>query len=394
MDIFKGAFLDKIYLESLEKIAIHEGWITDWADPHVHGDESPLIMMKKRFHGIRNSLRRKTLILLTLYENIDSNHSLYDYSRFIDEGIVTLDAKMLDMFQHTSLPFTETSVELLMPDPNLERFCMNTSVTILSEFREQIVSLHIKRSPPGYYRIRKSQKTTDDKYSKMTLSEIYSKRHIGLLDKKHLLREFDKILPYLIEHNDVDTMWDLISKYIPVELHPFADDLLSIKRNLEECIFASIKQNVSFVTGISKNEIEKGLSAAKLIDDLYYLASTKLTDDILTLPEPNSIRDVVRLRKKSEIRSFREVLSNWCSAISDGDEVAEKIIRKDIKKASNAMKAVGKIHEYEKSPLNFWINTIGGHIPILSNILTVVNMVTRIYVAKMEKERNWIMLVQ
>ena len=66
----------------------------------------------------------------------------------------------------------------------------------------------------------------------------------------------------------------------------------------------------------------------------------------------------------------------------------EKIIKKDLKKANMEFKRLGKYREYKESKFHFWLNSIGGHIPIFSNILTVVEMGTGFYEKNANKKRN------
>ena len=67
-------------------------------------------------------------------------------------------------------------------------------------------------------------------------------------------------------------------------------------------------------------------------------------------------------------------------------------MRSDIRKANRELTKLDEWRKYELSPFNFWLNAIGGHIPVLSNVLTVVNMCASMYSSKVESKHGWVML--
>ena len=91
---------------------------------------------------------------------------------------------------------------------------------------------------------------------------------------------------------------------------------------------------------------------------------------------------------------FREVLSAWCDTLSDSDTSAEKLIRKDVIKANKTLKWVTGWKEYVRSPWSFTINSIGGHIPIISNVITVINTIGELSEKYLYKRYNWVMLLK
>ena len=62
--------------------------------------------------------------------------------------------------------------------------------------------------------------------------------------------------------------------------------------------------------------------------------------------------------------------------------------------ANDMLLMKNSLREYKRSPLNFWLSAIGGHIPLFSNIITIVRTVGGLYSKWSERKNNWILLVQ
>jgi hypothetical protein len=175
----------------------------------------------------------------------------------------------------------------------------------------------------------------------------------------------------------------------------FANDILLMRNSLRECIYFSCKNNASFVTGLSDFIVrQKTSDEIKLIEDVYYIAKTQLTDEIIILPEPRTLEEAVEMRNLREMERFREVLSAWCDSLRRGKSTLEKKLRSDVRKANTELRRIKRWRKYKRSPLNFWLSAIGGHIALFSNIITIVQTVGGLYSRWSEHKNNWILLVQ
>ncbi|CAK8715482.1 hypothetical protein KKHLCK_04585 [Candidatus Electrothrix laxa] len=87
---FNKIYLDQIYKNSFERLAIMEGWITNKCETLGAVPIDPTKTLE------RNYYRSKTLLLLSLYESIDSDFSAFDLSSFVNEGIVKPNALMIN----------------------------------------------------------------------------------------------------------------------------------------------------------------------------------------------------------------------------------------------------------------------------------------------------------
>ena len=78
--------------------------------------------------------------------------------------------------------------------------------------------------------------------------------------------------------------------------------------------------------------------------------------------------------------------------IKEGNDKAIKKIEKDIVKANKELKYLGKWREYKDTQLYFIINSVGGHIPVLSNVLTLIYTFEALLSKEVERRNNWTML--
>ncbi len=131
------------------------------------------------------------------------------------------------------------------------------------------------------------------------------------------------------------------------------------------------------------------------LEDLACVARAALRDEIRILPNPSSIREVVKLRKSPELHRFREVVSEWILTIQEGRVAAERRVRSDVALANKDLKGLESWAEYKSSPLAFWIYAIGGHIPVFSNVLTLVSTFgERAYSNWLSRRKKWAVLLR
>jgi hypothetical protein len=359
--LLKKVYLDHIYRHSLEQLAIKEGWVTQ----DIEGEDPHLVEELDQRPDERNVLKKKTLLLITLFEKIDTNFSFLDWSRFIDEGVVAKDAVMIN---HTFNPlFHDHSSQVEVPEKQKIIFnqARKSAYELMKIYRNRLIQFHIRRSVQPSWSLEDYKRNLRSHFNYL-LDNVFAND-----DDMHFLK--DRGLFYL---------------------QSFAGDLLVMKWNLEECIYYSCTKEIAFSTALGEPSLSKPIQTQKPIDDLYYLVRTRLTDEILILPEPKTLQDVITMRSSKDMKRFREVLSSWCESLQQGDYVAEAKIRRDIYKANKELKNLKHWREYEQSPINFWLNSIGGHVPVLSNILTIVYTLGGLYSKRVEKRHNWIMLAQ
>jgi len=165
--------------------------------------------------------------------------------------------------------------------------------------------------------------------------------------------------------------------------------LLMVFKSIQtDCVFTSAMKFHSSDIVNSKN------IKTYIAEDVDVIAKTLLKNEIAILPYPKNLNEVMKMREKKEIITFREVMSNWIETLHKGEQYLEPKLRKDIAKANKELKKLENWREYQFSPINFWINSIGGHIPILSNILTGIYTLTGVYEHISNKKYNWVMLLK
>lgn len=379
--VLKKLYLDYAYRDALERIAVAEGWATrereEFGGDHVGTDYE---------YGGRNVLKARLLRLLTLFETVDTNFTALDCSRLIDAGIIQPAATMYQPWR----PIVDgDATDLPESVQRIREHGRTVAHELLRASRLSFVRLHIRKSPPNYYsqvNLERPRRVTPG------LSDLpvhYYPQYWGRYSERDLVRNFRRMLDQVFADDTVDE--DALKPYALVAL---AHDLLTAKWNLQDCIALSAHEQACFATVFCGGAEVQTTTPPRLLDDLYYLVKTRLTDEVLVLPEPRSLKDVTRLRTTTEMKRFREVLSSWCEALQHGDETAEVRIRRDLRKANRALRVVRGWREYERSPINFWMNAIGGHIPILSNVLTVINTVGTLYSNLAETRCRWLMLAQ
>ncbi|MBN1187074.1 MAG: hypothetical protein JXB49_32650 [Bacteroidales bacterium] len=212
-----------------------------------------------------------------------------------------------------------------------------------------------------------------------SISEINKYFKVALLDiKSNYRNRYDSGLLFTGAYEDVISNVDILID------------------NLQYSLYYSILENSPFVSGLFSNlhESSRSHNIGKLIDDFYYLARTKLTDEIMYLPNPQNLTQVFKLRERKELHRFRKILGLWLDELLKGDEFAEKKIRLDLKRANRELRRLEYWKEYSNSPINFTVNSIGGHIPILSNILTAIYTISGLYERWVSKNYNWTMVLK
>jgi hypothetical protein len=362
---FRKAFLDFNYLNTLEQLCIREGLIQQISEDD--GAVEPL----QEWHRSRERLmlKQQTLRALVLFENVDSNFSIFDWSRLVDAGAVAQDAVMTHSFnRNPELDdlFDIEGIEETLPDEKarLVRYAKSAARKLLFIFRERIIKTHVRRSGPEHY-------TANDRWG-ITVSDLHAAYR-------------DCVIAAI-------GGWSWPGDRIG--LTRLTDEIAFTYHSLVKGLYLSGYEEVGFASDFAESSVHGPIVTQDIIDDLYYVVRTRLTDEVLVLPQPQSVRQALEIRDAKEMKSFREVLSRWLRALESGDAALEQAIRGDLKRANQALKKVKYWTQYKNSPVNFWINSVGGQIPGVSNVITGIHTLGDAGKYLVDRKCAWALLVQ
>ncbi len=172
----------------------------------------------------------------------------------------------------------------------------------------------------------------------------------------------------------------------------FINYLLILLSNVEKAIYFSSKEKMCYINNYISERPSSRVLSDKIIEDIYYTVKINFSEEIVVLPDPNNLDDVLRMRENKDLKRFRKVMTGWMDAANEGNETMMKKIQKDIGKANKELKSLKKIAVFKESPLCFWINSIGGHIPYISNVITLLNTFEGIYNYTIHKKDDWLLL--
>ena len=342
-------FLDSFHLSTLESLAVKEGIINK-----VNTGEK-LILSD---YYSKKKLFEKSSILqtVTLYDKIEGAGTFLDFHPLRNENLIDEKSNLLTNEMH----------EFLTPEfqkNNIDEFnyISRLSLDYLRRYRNKVLTFPLNSEKNRF------SKADVEKYGNIKINRILNGSELELRD-------------YGID----DTVWyDQITSYIDVMLESFKIGMFfSISKGyyFTDCLISLDKRKVTFQN--------------KVLNDINYIVRTNLTDEILFLPNPKTLKEALKMRESKEIKRFREVLGIWIDTIKSGNAKVEIKIRKDIAKANQELKTLESWRQYKESPINFWINSIGGHLPILGNVLTVVSMLGGIYEKWADKKYSWILALK
>lgn len=346
----KSVFLDKHYRSIFEQFLIQSGQITKRIYDEKDQTIEQLQVLKEPLTGIK-----KLLVILTLFENVDSSSSIYDFSKLIDIGIVP----------------ERNSISVHREDPDIyNEYYINAASDLMKLFKRDVIrwvkvsewnlidSLRkYAESKEFWERVDKKRRTfacSDSQGNILTLSDDYDR----------IVDTADKLFPLSHAYDLSDEERFLIDLWYN---HDPALDIGSIRDNLVEGLYYSENKKIPFASAIFSN----GFAFSKIdaIETVYYTVKTYLPNEVNILPMPQSFEDVKKMRKSPYIRSFRAVMDEWSDYIEHGEfELAEKV-KKDVIKANKQLERLEKFKKCISSPYTATINLIGGLVPNLSYIL-------------------------
>lgn len=346
--MLEKCFLDTYYCDALALLVQKEGKVNE--------------KFPTPFNGPERMLLENTLRLLVLYEKLDSSSfpilddMAMDYLK--DNEIIDINNYMegQTLFDKEILYWDNSDRKLNFAKDISRQIILNSKEIILSNFLYEY-PMYTRSYSTNYV----SREDLDSKYE-----SILNLHHRELQEQRFLDKEGNGY-------------------------SEFVNYLLILLSNVEKGVYFSSKEKMCYINSFLPEQATATILSDKLIENVYYTIKINFKDEILILPQPHNLDDVLRMRESRELARFRKIMSEWLKVANEGNEVLMKKIQKDIGKANKELKVLDKIAVYKQSPLNFWINSIGGHIPYLSNVITLLNTFEGIYSYSVHKKDDWIL---
>lgn len=371
----KSVFLDKHYRNIFEQFLIQNGQITKRIYDEKDQTIEELRVLKEPLTGIK-----RLLIILTLFENVDSSSSIYDFSKLIEIGIVP---------ENNSISAHRESPDIY------SEYYINAASDLMKLFRRDVIKW-----------IKASERNHIDSLRKYAESKEFWKR----MDKKKrifacsdsqgniltLSKDYDKIVDTADELFSVGYAYELSSaEGFLIDLlynHDPALDIGSVRDNLIEGLYYSENKKIPFASAIFSN----GFTFSKIdaIETVYYTVKAYLPNEVNILPMPQTFEDVKKMRTSPYIKSFRNVMDEWSNYIEHGEfELAEKV-KKDIIKANKQLERLERFKKCISSPYAATINLLGGFVPNLSYILGPIAFANPYIYRFLQEKYGWTLLTK
>lgn len=369
----KTLYLDKVYKDIFERYLIRKKMITkSFLDDKEQRPENleitkcPLVGLKKLF------------ILLTLFEDVNSNSSIYNFDRLIDVGLVK---------ENNTLGNNENEVAYTAD-------IIDEAVRLMKTYKRDIVKF-IKRDDRELLRYLSEKSEAKefwknvDRSSRMFICTDINGNPF------ELNRDFDAIVEQVddlysgcnyFESRGEGLLFDLFQNR-SIEL-----DIGSIRDNLIEGLYYSKNNSATFVSGIFSNTVPTKITDC--VDSVYYTVQARLPNEINILPMPQSLDEVLKMRKSPYIKSFRNVMNEWSYYVGEGEyKLAEKI-KKDLIIANRQLDHLDRYKRFSQSPYTRVFNVLGGFVPYLNVLLCIINLIEP-YVTECIQEKNqWVLLTK
>ncbi|WP_018277573.1 hypothetical protein WKI13_13200 [Teredinibacter turnerae] len=329
MAFFEKAFLDSEHWSQFERMAISEGYICASIEGEPLDENNSNTDYWTNSH---NSISSDILIYLTLFDSIAGPETYFDLNNLSSLGIVNKEEINADIENFIPNQIYFEAAELI------EKSKGNLIESIIGDIR-----------PAGKWR-----KTA-----------IMNAVNVLLDDPIAFSRQMD------IDLSEME--YQVQRVYLPVV----------------KAIYSSANSGSTVVSRLASNSEPFPVEPIELVDELYYLVQTRLNDQVIYLPKPSSIDHALEVRNFPEMVDFRLILNEWIEYIRDGGDRGVEKIDADLKLANRSLRRIENIIEFQQSPINFWINTIGGHIPFVSNVITVANTFASGYSMYGQRKYRW-----
>lgn len=349
--MFEKLYLDPIYRLSLERIAIQEGFVEETDDN--------IVARLDALATTRNPLKSRTLQLLTLFEEVDPIQEIIN----------------LDCLSEIGLIVPKKNSKILGEKINLLQYDR------VSEPAEYITTFLLTRFKQHWIR----------SYLKKIGQDCYDTSSLRTLQK-----HFDACVnlarrsAYIVD-SDIKEAKDIRYKY---GYYRFYRDVEEFYWGIAAGLKGSMMEGVQYASSVASSSLIPARHNFHAVEDMMYIAQAMLNDKIRVLPNPRNLKEAAKLKYHKHMKRFRDVITEWVDAIQEGRIEGEKRIRNDIALANRDLKHLQSWREFKSSPLAFWINAIGGHIPIFSNVLTFISTIgDAAYTKWVEKKSGWAMIL-
>lgn len=113
-------------------------------------------------------------------------------------------------------------------------------------------------------------------------------------------------------------------------------------------------------------------------------------EELRVVPAPRTIREAIDLGRTKEMERLRQLIERWLDVVSEHDMQLETLVRADIAQASAELRRLKQYKEFQESPIVFGARLVAGQIPVISNVVTIVESVGWIYERWASKRNCWV----
>lgn len=371
---FNTLFLDSVYKDTFERYCIRKRLITKTFDESHSSDISDLELIKTPLKGIK-----KLLVWLTLFEYVDSNSSIYDFTKLIDIGLIK------------ESNFLSQSVD------DSEVYCdeyVNAAKSLMKIYKHDVIK-HIKNKDKQELHDLQVRSESRDFWKTIDASQRLFLCSDNLGNPLNLDKDYDKIIDSVDDLSGVATCFDNFQHKLDIGLilsRNISLDIGSIRDNLIEGLYHSDNNKMTYVSGLFSNVNHTFIT--EYIDSIYYTVKASLPNEVNVLPMPQSIEEVIKMRKSPYIKSFRSVMQEWSHYVNQGEYLLAEKIRKDLVKANTQLEKLERYKRFSISPYVRIFNLIGGQIPVLGSILGVISFIEPTITNHIQNKNGWVLLTK
>lgn len=336
----KHLLLDSAYSDQFAYLAIKQGWITKFTECEYIGSED--VSLRLGWTREEHPRISKTALLrwLVLYGRLEVDAPDLDWSSLVDAGVV---------IQREPVDPDAASGESSSRDRLAMRSARATAIQIVRASRYALAHANwhcwarhsLSRCRPNPRALQPWEQ----------------------IELESIVRQIDLNLEGARSNFDTNLTGTGVGDRVPVYINELA-----------QIIRRSGESRLVFATALPWQSPVGVSNAAPLVNDLYYCVRARLGSQLLVLPTPTTIEEALRMRENKHLPRLRAVIGAWLEALGDGDLTIEKAIRKDITIANRALRRAEGWQTFSRSPISFWVRAIGGHIPLLSNVLSAVDL--------------------
>ncbi|MPY73635.1 MAG: hypothetical protein GEU87_05190 [Alphaproteobacteria bacterium] len=122
------------------------------------------------------------------------------------------------------------------------------------------------------------------------------------------------------------------------------------------------------------------------------LLRVQFRDELTVVPDPRNLYEAIEYSSCPEIVRLGQLLDEWLQSARADNLSMECRIRRDITKASQDLKRLQRYREFKESPFVFGLRTVLGQVPIISNVVSVVEVGGWLWERHTQKRTCWVSL--